>query len=142
MDTDEELSKEVKSTVIAPIALYCFFLALVPLSVEANLIFSCKTAFSGSDLGLWIPVGPAVILAAILIAVGIGFLNLNPLCWKILFFGLAICVSCIASILLVYLFALGMNINLFYSFFNINDISSSTWFSFLFFFLSEIIILY
>jgi len=133
---------EVRSTSIIPISVYCFLLSFFFLSVAADSIFSNITVLSSADLGLWLPVGASLIFACGLTYVGIGIINVDQLCWKILFFCLAICVACIASLIIAFVIFFFLNAKFIYSFVQTSHISPVTWFCSLSFFLSEIIVLY
>ena len=124
------------------VSCYCFLLGLFSLSLEYGLIFNNRAALSNSHGELILAVIASLGFSTFLVVVGLGFLNLNQLCWNILFFGLMICVSIIASLILVCLILLLVYIDIIYSFFHAFQISPITWFSFLCFFLSEIIVLY
>ena len=131
-----------RSTTIAPIAFFCFLLGALPLSLALSIIFSHQTALSNGDIGWWANVLGLIILGAGLLVVAIGFYNLNEVCWKTLFYFLSITVSSLTALVLIFVICFILNLNILSPFININNISSGTWFSFLLFFLSEIIILY
>jgi len=133
---------DVKSTTIVPIAFFCLLLGVAPLIVAMNLILSNQVALFNADSARWVTVSGLVILGAALISLAVGFYQLNDLCWKALFYFLSISVSSTAAIVLIFVVCFFLDLNILSPFININVISPGSWFSFLFFFLSEIIILY
>lgn len=133
---------EVKSTIIVPIAFYCFFLGVYFLSLAVNAILGNKAGLASTDFGLWLIVLIFIILMAGIVAVGLGILYLNQSCWKILFFFLVSCVSCIASYIVVFLIFLLIDVRILTPCYQIIQHASGGWFAFLSFFISEIIILY
>jgi len=133
---------DVRSTIITPISVYCFFLGFVPLALDAITMIKYNVNLFNADFGMWLAIIASVIFAACLAAVGVGFHHLNALCWKILFFCLAICVSSVAALLLIFSVSLLLGVNPFSSFFQVGDVPSSVWFGFFVFFISEIMILY
>ena len=133
---------EVKSTTIIPIGFYCFVLGLYFSSLGFNTILDNKAGFASSDPGFWINVGALFILAAGIVAVGFGFIKVKQVCWKILFFGLSISVSCIAAFVIAFLIFIMIDAKFLAPIFSSVQISSVQWFCFLSFFLSEIIVLY
>ncbi|MBF0505160.1 MAG: hypothetical protein HQL14_08705 [Candidatus Omnitrophica bacterium] len=140
--TEKDSITSTRSTTIVPIAFYCFLLGVFCFSGAVNIILSNNLISSGADLGWWLPVGALLIFTAGLAVIGIGILSLNKLCWKILFFSLAICISMIGALVFVILIFLLLGSCFSCSYFQPSQISSVTWFSFLSFFLSEIIVLY
>ena len=133
---------EVKSTTIVPIACYCFVLAVYFLSVALNEVFGKHAILSSNDVMAWTPVITSTLFAVGLAIVGIGILQVNNLCWKILFFSLAICVSSVTSLIIAFLIFLFLGTNIVYAFVQANQIPPVEWFSFLAVFLSEIIVFY
>ena len=133
---------EVKSTTIVPIVFYCILLAVYFLFLAINTVINNKTGVSNSDVVLWLSVVAEIIFAGGLICVGIGILYLNQLCWKILFFSLAICVSSVSSLIFVFLISLFIDVKFLDPYVEIIKTSSSTWLSCMGVFLSEIIVLY
>ena len=133
---------QVKSTVIVPLAFYCFVLGFLSFSMAVNSICNSIITAPNPSFALWIPVIAAFILACGIFAVGVGILYLRQVCWRILFFGLAICVACVTSALIVYLFLLMLNASVIAQIFQSVQITAVTMFSFFAFFLSEIIVLY
>ena len=133
---------EVKSTTIVPISMYCYVLGGYFLSLAINTIYRYNTGLPGTDFGLWLPVASFTGIACLLFAVGIGFLNLKLLCWKVLFFFLAISVSSMATLILVFLTFLLMEIKLLVPYFQSIQTTTAGWFSYLSVFLSEIVVLY
>jgi len=69
------------------LSIYCFFLALLALSMMANTVF-CNNLVSTDHVSASIGIICSVVLAAACVTVGIGLLYYSQLCWKILFFGL------------------------------------------------------
>jgi len=133
---------EFRSTPIMLISFYCFFFGLFLFSMTVNAIIGNNGALSNPDPVLWLPVAAYFILACLLIAVGIGILYLNQLCWKMLFFFLMISISTVASFFLVALLLLVADMHLFYKIYQGINIGLPAWFSFTGFFLSGIIVLY
>jgi len=129
----------LRPTRIILISFYCFLVGLFLLSLTMNAIFGDEGI---TDIVLWLPVGAGIILAAVLIAVGIGVLYYLQICWKILFFFLMIYISNVVSLILVFLILLCIDINLIYKYSKFLTINAMTWFSFLASFLSGIIVLY
>jgi hypothetical protein len=133
---------ELRPTPIILMAFFCFLFGLFFFSLTANTIFGTNGLLTSDNAMLWFPVGASSILGIALIAVGVGILYYSQWCWKILFFCLMIAISTIASLILIALFLLLVDISLFYKVCQGIHISPMAWFSFLTFFLSGIIVLY
>lgn len=134
--------EELKSTTIVPITFYCYILAVLYFFLAVNAILSNITNLPNMDMAFWFFVALAIIAAIGLVFVGIGFLKIKPLCWNILFFGLAIFISVGAVFILANFMLLWVGIDVVASFFNLNQITPVAWFSILGVFLSSIIVLY
>jgi hypothetical protein len=130
---------ELRPTRIILISFYCFLVGLFLFSLTANTIFGNKGTF---DSFLWLPVAAAIVLAFISVAVGIGILYYNQLCWKILFFFLIIFIANVLSIILVALISLCFNISLLYIYSQDIHITPVMWFSFSTIFLFGLVVLY
>ena len=117
------------------IVLYCFLLGLFFISLAINIMLS------GGESPNWLPIGASFIMATLLIAVGVGILCSNQLCWKILFFCLLICMASVASFLFIGVISLFLSTDIIRICFQSVQ-SSIAWWSLLYFFLSEIIVLY
>ena len=133
---------ELRPTPIILISFYCFLLGLFFFSQTANAVFGDNGIANSNDPLLWFPVAAYLIFAAVAVTVGIGILYYNQLCWKVLFFGLMILVSSVASLILVAVISICMAPDLFYKYCKDIHISPVTWFAFLSFFLSGIIVFY
>jgi hypothetical protein len=133
---------EVTSTTIVPIAFYCFFLGVYFLSLAVNAILNNNVILSSNNFLAWLPVLALTIFAGGLVIVGLGILQRHNLSWKVLFFCLAIKISCIASLIIAFLIFLALGVNFLNSVVQFHSINPVTWFSFLGVFLSEIIVLY
>ena len=133
---------EVKSTTIVPIAFYCFCLGLYFLSLAANTVFGKGVNLETADMLFWSPVIACCIFGLGMFYVGGGILNVQLLCWKILFFCLTICVSSIASTILALIILIIIGAGFIFPYLQALQISSPWWFSFLAVFLSQIIVLY
>jgi hypothetical protein len=136
------MMEELKSTTIGPIAFYCFFLGCCLLYFAANAILGSNGVLSNNDPALWFPVISFTILAGGAFAVGAGIINLKQLCWKILFFALAICVSSMAALIIAFVIFLLIDVKFLAPYFSSIQTNSVAWLSALAFFLSEIIVLY
>ncbi len=132
---------EFRPIPIILISFYCFLLTLFFFSSTANALLG-DTSNSGAEMMVWIPVTAYIIFAAAFATVGIGILYYNQLCWKILFFSSMVGVSTIASFILVAVAILFIDLKLFTGIYNTLHFNAVTWFSFLAFFLSGIIVLY
>ena len=133
---------DLKSTTIVPISVYCFLIGGYFLYLAGNAVFGNKALSSGGGFGLWLPVILFIFMACYFIIIGIGFLYLIRLCWKMLFFSLAICVSSVATVVIILLVSMMLDSNIIYALLLNSHITAEMWFSFLFVFLSGIIILY
>ena len=133
---------QIKSVNIVPIGVYCFLLGLFFLVAGINTLVSNKAPSSGIDFNVWLPVIACVIFAVSFVIVGIGILKEDYMSWRVLFFCLATCVSSIASGILACLFFLVLDTGFVNTIMQTNHITSVEIFSFLAFFLSEIIVLY
>ncbi|MBF0489893.1 MAG: hypothetical protein HQL15_04665 [Candidatus Omnitrophica bacterium] len=130
-----------KPTSVILIACYCFLLAAFCLSLAINSILNNLSVFDSGVL-VYLPIVSFFIMMLAIAAVGVGILFLNSWCWKILFFALAISMSSVATMLLVSLFLIFCPLDIIGSCLNILSITPIKLISFLFFFLSEIIVLY
>lgn len=133
---------ELRPIPIVLISFYCFLLGLSFFSLTANTIFSNNEYLLDPDLAMWSPVIFLILLATLLIIVGTGILYFNQWCWKILFFYLIICIATIASFILIYVNLLWINPNLVYQIQKIIQITPVIWFSFVFFLLTGVLVLY
>jgi len=133
---------ELRPTRIILISFYCFLLGLYFFSLTANTIFGNNGISSSTDIFAWQPVIAFIIFAFSLIAVGIGLLYYNQLCWKMLFFFLMIGISTVVSLILVGLIFVIVNTSLFCAFYQSLHITSGDWISFFFFFVLGIFVLY
>jgi len=134
--------EEVRSTTIFPIAFYCFFLGGYIAYLAVNIILRNNAVLSGDEFVRWFSGGVGIIFGGGLVVIGVGILKVNRLCWRILFFSLTICISCIASFLFVFSIFLLIGFKCLTPYFQNIQTTSAGWFSFLGIFLSEIIILF
>ena len=139
---EREIMFDMRSTIIVSVSIYCDVMAAYFLCLAGTAIFGVREGLTSTAFGLWLIAGSLIILAAGLIAIGIGILNFNQLCWRLLFFSLAMSVSSMASFILAFLFFLWTGISVRIPYFQSIQTNSSGWFYFLAFFLSEIIVLY
>ncbi len=133
--------EELTSTTIVPIALYCFLLAGYFFYLAFNAILENLMNLGTVGYGFWSLVSLALLCCAGMVNVGIGFLNVRPQYWRILFFTLIIAVACTSSCIIAYFILLWVGIDPI-TLFDLKQVSAATWFSFLGVFLSAIIILY
>lgn len=133
----------LKFTTIIPIATYCFILAAYFLFLSYVIIVANRVVLFGRhDLLAWLPVAACGIFACGLVGVGLGLLRGKNLCWKILFFLLSICISSVASLILIILGFWVFGKDLIGPYILSNPLSSAVWFSFVGAFSSEIVVLY
>ena len=130
------------SASIVLVGLYCFTLALFFMFFVINGFVKYNFVGSLADFKVGLTIIGPLIPTIIFIALGMGILRLNQWCWKALFFILAICISTFSSLIVVALILLVLSISITYSFFETFHVTSVMWLSFLFLFLSQIIILY
>ena len=133
---------ELSSTTIVPMAFYCFVLSVYFLSLAVNFILDNTSVLSCNDLVMLLPVIASAVFAVGFVIVGIGILHVNQLSWKMLFFSLAICVSSMASLIIVFLIFLMIDVKFLDPYFQTIQTTSAGWFAFLAVFLSQIIVLY
>lgn len=134
--------ESLKSTTIVPLAFYCFVIAGYFLYLTTCALFSSNSIFSSSDFTLWVPGLSFAFFGCGLIAVGIGLLREKQIYWRILFFSLAISISSIASLLIAFIIILLLDPKFLDPYFQLMQTTTTAWFTFLSFFLSEIIVLY
>jgi hypothetical protein len=130
--------EDVKSTNIVPIGLYCILLGLYFISTALNMVLNDSKIMASADLMVWLPVAAGIVIGGGLIAVAVGVLNLDRLCWRILFFCLVINIASISSGIIADVVFLMFGVDFLRSF----HVPILSQISFLAVFLSEIIVLY
>jgi hypothetical protein len=128
---------DVKSTTIVPIGVYCFLLAAYFLFLAVYPIWRNKTI--GYDS--WFFGTIFIVLAVVYIVVGIGIINLNKWCWRVLFFSLGISISSVCSLVIIILIFLTTHSEIFAPYFNIIQKAAGGWIVFLSYSLAGIIVL-
>ena len=133
---------QLKSTTIVPIAFYCFLLGFCLLYFAVNTVMSSNSILSSNNFVFWLPAAALAIFGCGFLFVGAGILHWDPLSWRILFFTLAITVSCMTSLIVAFIIFLFIDIKFLDPYFQAIQTTSLTWFIFLSLFLSEIVVLY
>lgn len=133
---------EEKPVKIVLIAFYCLFLGLFALYLVTGAVFSNNRILSGDPWVWLLPLGLTLILTIFLVAVGIGVVYFNQLCWKILYFSLVISISFFISLFFIVLVLMFLDFKFHTHFFHATLDTSNIFFSYLCFVLWEVFALY